>query len=213
MRITKYGQCCLLIEVDDKRILTDPGRFSVSQNNVKDIDLVLITHEHSDHLHTESLQVILQNNPDAQVITNSGVAKILAELGVNHEILEGTAHGERAGIVLEAYDGQHAEIFEEYGQVQNTGYFIENKLFYPGDAYTEPKKGVEVLALPVAGPWCKSADAIAYALRIKPTKAFPVHDWLLNDDGIALTYSLFESQLKSNDIEFVRLHNDETKEF
>jgi len=86
-------------------------------------------------------------------------------------------------------------------------------LFYPGDAYTEPGKDVEILALPVAGPWCKSADAIAYAIKIKPKKAFPVHDWLLNEDGIALTHGLFESQLKNNDIEFVRLQNDETKEF
>ena len=70
-------------------------------------------------------------------------------------------------------DGKHAEIFEEYGQVQNTGYFIENKLFYPGDAYTEPGKVVDVLALPVAGPWCKSAEAIAYAIRVQPKKAFP----------------------------------------
>jgi L-ascorbate metabolism protein UlaG (beta-lactamase superfamily) len=213
MKITKYGQCCLLIEVKGKRILTDPGRFSVSQNDVKDIDLILITHEHADHLHSESLEAILKNSPDAQVVTNSSVAKVLAELGVSHEILEGTAHGEKCGLTIEAFDGKHAEIYEEYGQVQNTGYFIENKLFYPGDAYTEPGKDVEILALPVAGPWCKSADAIAYALRVKPAKAFPVHDWLLNDDGIALTYGLFESQLQNNDIEFVRLQNDETKDF
>lgn len=213
MQITKYGQCCLLIEVSGKRILTDPGRFSSSQNDVKDIDLILITHEHADHLHSESLQAILENNPDAHIITNSGVSKILNELEIPHEILEGAEYADKSGIALEAYDGTHAEIFAEYGQVQNTGYFIENKLFYPGDAYTEPGKQVEVLALPVAGPWCKSADAIAYALRVQPKKAFPVHDWLLNDDGIALTYGLFESQLQNNNIEFVRLLNDETKTF
>jgi len=213
MKITKYGQCCLLIEINEKRILTDPGRFSVSQNEVTDIDLILITHEHADHLHSESLQAVLQNNPNAQVVTNSSVAKMLSELGITHDILEGTAHAEKVGIALEAYDGTHAEIFKEYGQVQNTGYFVAGRLFYPGDAYTEPGKAVEVLALPIAGPWCKAADAIAYALRVQPKKAFPVHDWLLNDDGIALTHGLFESQLQSHNIEFVRLLNDETKEF
>ena len=50
MQITKFGQCCLLIEVAGKRILTDPGRFSVSQNDVSNIDIILITHEHADHL-------------------------------------------------------------------------------------------------------------------------------------------------------------------
>lgn len=213
MKITKYGQCCLLIEVEGKRILTDPGRFSVSQNEVCDIDLILITHEHADHLHAESLNTILQNNPEALVVTNGSVGKILDGLGIKYEILDGNDKAEKLGVELEAYDGKHAEIYKEYGQVQNTGYFIANKLFYPGDAYTEPNMDVEILALPIAGPWCCSADAIAYALRVNPKKVFPVHDWLLNADGIALTYGLFEARLKENDIEFVKLHNDETKEF
>lgn len=212
MKITKYGQCCLLIEAGGKRILTDPGRFTASQNDLRDIDLILITHEHTDHFHSESLLAILRNNPDARVVTNSAVAKVLTELGIVHEILEGRVQGSVAGIAVEAYDGEHAEIFEDYGIVQNTGYFIENKLFYPGDAYTEPGKHVDILALPVGGPWCKTSDAIAYAIRVKPSKAFPVHDWLLNDDGIALTYGLVESQLKKNDIEFVRLGNGESRE-
>ena len=213
MKITKFGQCCLLIELNNKRILTDPGRFSVSQNEVTDIDLILITHEHADHLHAESLQEILKNNPEAQVVTNSGVGKILSELGINHDILEGKETSEKAGVTIEAHDGKHAEIFEEYGIVQNTGYFIADTLFYPGDAYTNPGKPVKVLALPIAGPWCKSSDAISYALEIQPNKAFPVHDWLLNEDGIALTYSIFANQLSAKDIEFIQLKNDETKEF
>ena len=37
-------------------------------------------------------------------------------------------------------------------------------------------KPVEILALPVAGPWMKIADAIEYAKLIKPKVCFPVHD-------------------------------------
>lgn len=213
MKITKYGQCCLLIEIEGKRILTDPGRFSISQNEVPDIDLILITHEHADHLHTESLNVILKNNPEAQIVTNVSVGKILDELGIKHDILEDNDKAKKTGVEIAAYEGKHAEIYQDFGQVQNTGYFIANKIFYPGDAYIEPKKDVEVLALPVAGPWCCSADAITYAIRVNPKKAFPVHDWLLNEDGITLTYGLFEARLKEEGVEFVRLHNDETKEF
>ena len=212
MKITKFGQCCLLIEVSGKRILTDPGKFSVSQNDVTNIDIILITHEHADHLHSESINTILKNNPEATVVTNTGVGEVLTELGIEHEIIEGREVGTPAGVAVEAFDGQHAEIFEDYGQVQNTGYFIAEELFYPGDAYTEPGKQVPILALPVAGPWCKSADAIKYALAVKPTKAFPVHDWLINEDGIALTYGLFGAQLQAHDIEFVELRNDEAKE-
>jgi L-ascorbate metabolism protein UlaG (beta-lactamase superfamily) len=212
MQITKFGQCCLLIEVNGKRILTDPGRFTRSQDEVTDIDLILITHEHADHLHAESLQAILANNPNATVVTNTAVGKILAELCIEHQLLEGRANDTVEDVQLEAFDGEHAEIFEEFGLVQNTGYYIAEELFYPGDAYTNPQKPVPVLALPIAGPWCKSADAIAYAKEVQPAKAFPVHDWLLNEDGFALYYGLFDAQLKAADIEFVELRNGETKE-
>lgn len=213
MQITKFGQCCLLIEVSGKRILTDPGRFSVSQNEVTDLDLILITHEHADHLHSESLLVILKNNPHAKVITNESVGKILTDFGVTYEILPETTPTECCGVCIEAFPGKHAEIFEEMGQVQNTGYFIAEELFYPGDAYTEPHKPVPVLALPVAGPWCKAADAINYAIRVNPTKAFPVHDAVLNADGIALAHGLFKTQLENKSIEFVSMKDGDTVDF
>ncbi len=213
MKITKFGQCCLLIEVDGKRILTDPGKFSVSQNKLMNLDLVLITHEHADHLHSESIKEIVKNNPKVKIVTNSSVGKVLNDLGIGYQVLEGRSEEEFDGVSLEAFDGKHAEIFEEYGLVQNTGYFVSKKLFYPGDAYTEPDKEVQVLALPVAGPWCKSSDAISYALRVNPKTTFPVHDWLLNEDGIALIYGLFENQLSSKGVDFVRLGNGETKDF
>jgi len=48
MTLTKLGHCCLIIEDQGLRILTDPGEYTILQNQVKDIDLILITHEHAD---------------------------------------------------------------------------------------------------------------------------------------------------------------------
>ncbi len=213
MQITKYGQCCLLVEVAGKRILTDPGKFSTSQNEVENIDLILITHEHADHLHSESLQAMLEKNPNAIVMTNTSVGKVLTDLGVTFTVVEGRDTADHEGIAIEAFDGEHVEIIDEYGIVQNTGYFINNELFYPGDAYTNPEKPVRVLALPVAGPWCKASDAIRYAKEVKPEKAFPIHDAVLSEAGIALTHGLFAGQLDEAGIEFVPLLNDETTKF
>lgn len=140
MKIKKLGHCCLLIETKGLKILTDPGAFSTMQNEAMGIDVVLITHEHADHFHTESLQTVLKNNPKARVITNSGVGKKLDELGVAYSLIEGIQKTEINGISIEAFDGKHEEIFEMLGQVQNTGYFIDNELFYPGDAFSDPKK-------------------------------------------------------------------------
>ena len=47
----------MLIELDGLTVLTDPGAFSQEQNQIRGIDVVLITHEHGDHLHVESLKL------------------------------------------------------------------------------------------------------------------------------------------------------------
>lgn len=180
MKINKLGHCCLVIETSGKRIMTDPGSYTVAeQDKVKNIDLIIITHEHPDHFHTESLKDILKNNPGAKIITNDGVGKLLKESGIKYEILKNKVLTQVLGVDLEAHDCKHEEIFEEIGQVQNTGYFIDKRLFYPGDSFYNPQKSVEILALPVAGPWTRIKDAMKYVLAIKPKVCFPVHDGML----------------------------------
>lgn len=213
MKIKKFGQCCLLIEIEGKRVLTDPGSFTVDQNTLTDIDIVLITHEHGDHFHVESVKQIMSNNPNVELVTNSGVGKHLDEMGIQYTLLEKRDSQEISGVLLEAFDHKHEEIFEEVGQVQNTGYFIGSELFYPGDSYCNPGKRVPVLALPVAGPWCKIPDALRYAIEVRPTKAFPVHDFMLKETTLGFLYSMTEQLLKSKGIEFVPLKAGEEKEF
>lgn len=183
MKITKLGHCCLLIEEKGVRILTDPGGWTTTQNEVKNIDVVLITHEHSDHLHIESLKTVLTNNPGAKVFTNRGVGKILEENGLPFELLEDGRSLTEKEVLIEAFGEEHAYIYKTVPNVINTGYFIANKLFYPGDAFTNPKKPVEILALPVAGPWMKISEALDYATELKPKSAFPVHDGMLKITG------------------------------
>lgn len=182
MKIKKIGHCCLVINVGNKRVLTDPGAFTIEgQEQEKNIDLIVITHEHSDHLHVDSVKKIIENNPEVKIVTNSSVGKILGEAGIPHEVLEDGGTGEFAGVYLEAHGTDHAEIYGAYGQVMNTGYFIGKDLFYPGDAFTNPGKPVDILAVPIAGPWMKIKEAIEYAKLVKPRVVFPVHDAILSN--------------------------------
>ena len=184
MNIRKLGHCCLIIEANGRKVMTDPGSYTVEvQVKESNIDLILITHEHGDHLHVESLKKVLANNPDAKVITNDGVGKLLKEGGIGYEVLEDKEVKKIFDVELEAHNCKHEEIFEDFGQVQNTGYFIGKRLFYPGDSFYNPGKSVEILALPVAGPWARVKDATKYALEIKPKICFPVHDGMLNSFG------------------------------
>jgi hypothetical protein len=134
-------------------------------------------------------------------------------MGVAFTVLEGRASGTHADVLLEAFDGEHVEIIDDFGLVQNTGYFIAGELFYAGDAYTNPKKEVAILALPVAGPWCKLSDAIKYAREIKPAKAFPVHDYMLSAAGKKGTYGHVARELTAIGTEFIELKEDESAEF
>lgn len=202
MKIKKLGHCCLVVEVNGKRVMTDPGSYSTLQEQEKNIDLIVVTHEHSDHLHIESLKEIILNNPDAIVVTNTAVGKLIGDAGIPHQILENGGMGEFTGVYLEAHGNKHEEIYKDFGQVQNTGYFIGKDLFYPGDAFTNPGKEINILALPIAGPWMKIKTAIDYALEIKPKVCFPVHDGMIIDTRPGPIYNLPKNILPENGIEF-----------
>jgi L-ascorbate metabolism protein UlaG (beta-lactamase superfamily) len=183
MKITKLGHCCLLIEESGVKIITDPGAWTSAQNDLKDIHAVLITHEHQDHFHIDSVKAIIANNPEVKIYTNAAVGKLLTESAVPFELLSNGMVTDFRGIALEGHGEKHATIYGDYGQVENTGFLIGNKLFHPGDSFTKPNKPVEVLALPVSGPWMKISDAIDYAKEVTPKKWFPVHDGYLKIYG------------------------------
>ena len=159
--------------------MTDPGAFSTMQNDTKNISAVLITHEHQDHLHIDSLKKVLENNPNAIVITNTAVGKLLDAAGIKYIKVEEGQKQDLSGVNIAGFGGKHAEIYGAYGQVQNTGYMID-ALCYPGDSFANPNSKVDILALPVAGPWMRVKDAIDYGKSIKPRIAFPVHDAILS---------------------------------
>lgn len=213
MKITKFGHCCLLIETKGKRILTDPGAWSDAQNSVMDIDLILITHEHADHLHIESLEQVLALSPAAKIVTNTSVGKILSEKGIVFEVVDDGKSIDFASIAIEGFGTRHQEIFEELGQVENTGYFIDNDLFYPGDALTDPNKPVRVLAFPIAAPWMRFKDGMEYVLRIKPQICFPVHEGFVIPDRTGPTFRLPPMILESQGIQFVPLKAGDSHDF
>jgi L-ascorbate metabolism protein UlaG (beta-lactamase superfamily) len=183
MKITKFGQSCLLIEEEGTegvvRMILDPGSFSIAQNDLTDIDLVLITHEHGDHLHIDSLKKIIANNPQAEILTNTGVHALLEKEGVNSTVV---AHGEtvmKKGIAIEGVGEKHAILVNSMPQIDNVGFIVAEKFFYPGDALTEPGKPIEILALPTAAPWARLSEIVDYAMAVHPAIAFPVHDSIL----------------------------------
>lgn len=211
MKITKFGHSCLLIEEGGVKILIDPGAYSTMQNYAKNVDAILITHEHGDHFNLDSLEIIINNNPGVKIYTNSGVGKILQEKNIKFELLEDGQKTEIKGVVVEGVGKTHALIYPGVPSIKNTGYFITNRLFCPGDALTNPNRPVEILALLVNSPWLSTVQAIDYAKKIKPKISFPVHDGQLK---ITTSYhKLPETQLSTVGIKWVVIKEGETMEF
>ena len=212
MKITKFGHCCFRIEEADVSLITDPGMFSTTQNEEGNVDAILITHEHADHYHLQSIKAILSNNPQCIIITNSAVGALLTKEGIASTLVGDGQSTMIGSITIEGFGRHHAVIYDSYGQVENTGFFINKKLYFPGDAFHNPRQHIDVLALPVYGPWMKISEAIDYAKEISPRAVFNMHDAPVKPTA-NFGLRVAENFLKESGIVFVPLQDGETKEF
>jgi len=177
MKIKKIGHSCLLINENGLNIVTDPGSFTAEAiKGLTGINVILICDEHMDHFDLSSVQALLKNNPEAKIITQKSVQKLLADTGIESSVVLDKQQTEVRGVKFEGCGQKHALLHSSIPQSDNTGYIISNRFFYPGDALTLPHKPIEILALPVAGPWLKMSEVLDFVLAVKPKFCFPVHD-------------------------------------
>ncbi len=202
----------MVLEIDGVRLLTDPGNFTAERNVQNRINAVLITHEHQDHLHIESLKKVLESNPGMVIVANSAVGLILEKEGIPYTKVGDGQSTDINGVAIEGFGKNHALVYPpDAGLVENTGYFVGGKFYFPGDNFHNPDKQVDVLALPVAGPWMKLADAVDFAKIIKARTAFGVHDGMIQPFFRGFVGNLLKTFVPET--EYVSLQDGETKEF
>ena len=213
MKITKIGHCCLLIEEAGVRLVTDPGSFTAESHvTLTGIHAILYTHEHTDHFHLASLKQLILTNTGVQVFGSAGVGPLLAAEGIEHTVMtDGML--KINGITLRGISGIHEEIHSSIPRIQNTGYMIADRLWYPGDAFIDPKCAIDILALPVAGPWMKLSQAIDYAIALRPKHAFPVHDMILHPQFGGFVPIVVEKIVKPYGIAFSSVELNTAYEF
>ena len=133
---------------------------------------------------------------------NITVAALLDTEGITHTLVQHGGTAQVGSILLEGFGTDHATIHSSFPLMSNTGFFVQGRLWYPGDAFFNPGKKPEILALPVSAPWMKLSEAIDYALTLKPDHVFPVHDFILSDAGLAVTYRMTDTILSQNNVTF-----------
>jgi L-ascorbate metabolism protein UlaG (beta-lactamase superfamily) len=188
--IRRLTDSCLLVTTDQGTTLFDPGFFTfdndvVDLNGIGDVQRVLITHEHGDHVKPEFVRWLVDRGADVQVHANQAVADILA----GHDIEVFTA--DPAGVSSE--DVIH-EMVPTGAQPPNRSWTIDGLLTHPGDSY-QPTRTAPVLALPLLTPWGSTTKSVEFARRLGPSQVVPIHDFYLSSSGRAWVTGLAKAVL------------------
>ncbi len=179
------GHDGFLIEFQGKRIAIDPFKIS---NDIKPVDMILITHSHYDHCSIEDIKKLSQPGTeivipvDCQSKLNrlDEVSLRIVNVGIKMKVLD-----------LNIYPFPAYNIGKQFHPKEEnwTGYIIklgEVIIYHAGDTDKIPEmdflpnlaqEGEYVIALlPVSGTYVMTADeAVEAALVIKPDLAIPMH--------------------------------------
>jgi L-ascorbate metabolism protein UlaG (beta-lactamase superfamily) len=175
MRLTHLGHACLLAETDGARLLLDPGVLSRFEA-VRDLDAVLVTHQHPDHVDPARLGPLLAANPGARLWVDLDTVSAVSGLP-DHTAVRPGDRFRIAGTAIEVLGGRHAAVYGDVPGCANVAYLVgDGALLHPGDSFTVPGRDVDVLAVAVDGPWLKLAEAVDYVRAVRPRIAVPVHE-------------------------------------
>ncbi|MDR0488357.1 MAG: MBL fold metallo-hydrolase [Propionibacteriaceae bacterium] len=190
MKITHLGHSSVLIETE-VRILIDPGNFSRAWHGLTDLDAIVVTHAHLDHIDPDHLPRLLENNSSARLLVEPSISG-----SVDLPSAEGLAAGTTAKIgktEIEAIGGLHAIIHRDIPRIGNVGVVIreegEPTFFHPGDAVDVAPEGVDIAGIPTHAPWCAMKEIIDFTRVLGAKHGFLIHDGLVNERGWGLTFS------------------------
>lgn len=196
MKISHLGHSCVLVEAAGARILIDPGDGSQAWHDLTDLDVILVTHRHPDHVDPAHIKDLVNANSSAICRAEAGACTTVPELDAD-PIAPGDVL-ELGDVRIEAVGGHHATIHRDLEPIGNVGYLIGEGLgtilYHPGDELDEMPRGVDVVAVPIQAPWAAMKETIDFTRGVGARHAFMIHDALLSERGWNLMYGM-HSQL------------------
>ena len=198
MKITYLGQAGLLFETGGKKIMVDPylsdSVAKIQPQNYRrqpiderflqiKPDVIVITHNHADHLDRETLSHYLTDDSEVSVLAPYSAwqeARKLGGMKNNYIMFNSRTTWTEDDIVFRAARAEHSD---EYAigviiTAEEKNYYITGDTLYSELVFESlPSDAIEAVFLPVNGKGnnMNAADAAVFAKRVKAKYVVPVH--------------------------------------
>ncbi|MDD2389411.1 MAG: MBL fold metallo-hydrolase [Desulfobacterales bacterium] len=182
LRITFVGHGTLLLTVNGKVIHVDPYGSLADYSGFPKADIILITHEHRDHLDPQAIKTVRTERTDI-VLTQTCSRQISGGIIMKNGDVR-TVQGIRIEAVP-AYNLIHrrdnGQLFHPEGE--GNGYILsfgDKRVYIAGDTENIPEmralRGIDVAFLPMNLPYTMTPEMVADAARaFKPAILYPYH--------------------------------------
>ena len=158
MKVTKLEHSGLLVENNGAFLVCDPVEIEQQLPAFGNVKAIVITHVHGDHFNPAIVSKIMSENPDVKVFTTEeNAANIPGSAAVTDGDLVNVE-----GFDLRFFGKDHASIIPGQVPCQNIGVVINGAIANPGDSFDMPPEKVQLLCVPISGPWCKTIESIEY---------------------------------------------------
>jgi L-ascorbate metabolism protein UlaG (beta-lactamase superfamily) len=186
MKVTHLGHSTVLVEAVETRLLIDPGNFSQAWHEITDLDAIVVTHAHPDHIDPDWIGALLDHNPDSRWLVEPGVPDVVP-LPDRVERFAAGSHTDVGSIRVEAVGGRHAVIHRDIPRIGNIGVVISEagglRFFHTGDEIDTVPFDIDLLAVPAHAPWCAMKEIIDFVREVGAGRGFLIHEGLVNERG------------------------------
>jgi L-ascorbate metabolism protein UlaG (beta-lactamase superfamily) len=182
LTLTFLGHATLMLRQGGKVIHVDPVSREADYSTLPKADLILITHEHGDHLDPKAVAAI--RKPDTRIVVSRSCAGKIQ----GAEVMQNGDVRDEVGFRVEAVPAYNVVHMRGAGQPYHAkgdgnGYIItfgDTRVYIAGDTENTPEmealKDIDVAFLPMNLPYTMTPEMVADAARaFRPRILYPYH--------------------------------------
>ncbi len=205
LKITFIGHATLMFEFNNMVIHIDPVSAEADYSKMPKADIILVTHEHGDHLDVSAINKIKKEN--TKIVLTEKCIEINEYLSAS-EIMKNGDNTEIYGIKIEAIPAYNIQHMRSSGNPFHpkgvgNGYILtlgDKRVYIAGDTENTPEmkalKDIDIAFLPMNLPYTMTPEMVADAAKaFRPKILYPYHY------GSTDTSKLVELLKDENDIE------------